>query len=298
MKRMKNTLTLKGEKLVWVTTHLIKLVRWPNLLMVFFTQYVVFVFIVEKKSSDIGFWLPPHEFYLLTLGTVLVAAAGYIINDYYDIKIDLVNKPRRIVIGSIISRRQALFLHSLITSLALCVGFLLSWRVACFFAACAFFLWIYSNSLKRTPFLGNLLVSLLTAATIWVVGLYFRENNRIVYVYTVFAFYISLLREIIKDMEDTKGDSVYGCKTLPIVLGFRRTKIVLLVLLFFFTFLIANYAQMATTALQSVIYYAFVFPILFLAYKILRADRQKDYAQLSMFCKWLMLAGVLSLGFA
>lgn len=291
-------MTLKGKKLVWVTKYLLKLVRWPNLLIIFFTQYVVFVFIIEKKPSDISFWLPPPEFYLLALGTLLVAAAGYIINDYYDIKIDLVNKPRRIVIGRIISRRQALFLHSFLTFLALCVGFLLSWRVACFFAACALFLWIYSNSLKRTPLLGNLLVSLLTAATIWVISLYFRENNRIVYVYSVFAFCISLLREIIKDMEDTKGDSVYGCKTLPIVLGFRRTKMVLLVLLIFFTFLLANYAQMASTAIQSIIYYAFILPILLLAYKIVVADRQKDYVQLSLYCKSLMLAGVLSLGFA
>jgi len=266
--------------------------------MILFTQYVVYVFVVENKAVNLSFWLPPAEFFLLTAGTLLVAAAGYIINDYYDIKIDLVNKPDRIVVGRIVSRRQALFLHSSLNFLAIFLGLLLSWHVALYFATCAFMLWFYSNWLKRTPLIGNIVISLLTAATIWIISLYFRENDRIIYIYSVFAFCISLLREVIKDMEDTKGDSAYGCKTLPIIWGLRRTKVFLIVLLAGFTILLIKYASVVSTSTQAMIYYTIMLPVFYIAYKLVWADKQKDYSQLSLFCKWVMVTGVLSLGFA
>lgn len=285
-----NTFTIKH---FW---GLLKLIRWTNLAIIFFTQYVVYAYAAKNKFVIVQSWFPPFEFFLLTFGTLLVAAAGYVINDYYDIKIDLINKPNRIVIGRVISRRQALFFHSILNFLAIAVGFLLSWRVALFFAGCAFLLWLYSNLLKRLALLGNITISVLTAAVIWAISLYFKENDRLIYLYSVFAFCISLLREIIKDMEDTKGDAEHGCKTLPIVWGIRRTKTVLFALIFVFAGLVCFQIMQSERVGQASIYFGMLLPLSYLTYKIHLADKQKDFSRLSSFCKWIMIVGVGSLG--
>ena len=272
---------------------LFKLIRWTNLILVLLTQYIVFAFIVKNRGSGAMQLLPSFAFLILSFGTILVAAAGYVINDYYDIKIDLVNKPGRIVIGRIITRRQALLIHSIFNFIAIGMGLFLSWRVALYFAGCAFLLWLYSNYLKRTPLIGNIIVSLLTAATIWIISLYYRENDRLIYVYSLFAFFISLLREVIKDIEDTKGDATYGCKTLPILIGVRKTKIFLYGVLILFAVLFLDHFQRFLG-----VNYILLILLFYLGFKLFWADKQKDYTQLSLFCKWFMLAGALSLGFA
>lgn len=275
---------------------MLKLVRWPNLAIIIFTQYVVYLYVVKNKFAIAYSWLPPLEFFLLAFGTIIIASAGYIINDYYDIKIDLVNKPSRVIIGRMISRRQALLLHSSLNFMAISIGLSLSWNVALFFVGCAFLLWLYSNILKRTPLLGNLVIAVLAAAVIWVISLYFRENNRVIYLYSVFAFCISLLREIIKDMEDTKGDAEHGCKTLPILWGMRKTKMLLFLLLICFGTMVCIKAFHSERRQEAFMLYAMILPMFYLGYKIGLADKQKDYSSLSALCKWLMLGGILSLG--
>ncbi len=275
---------------------LFKLVRWPNLLIVFLTQYIVFAFIVKNNVTGLLHFLPSHAFYILSFGTLLIAASGYIINDYYDIKIDLVNKPGRIVIGKLITRRQALLIHSLFNFTAIGLGLLLSWRVALYFTGCAFLLWVYSNYLKRTPLLGNIVVSVLTAATIWIISIYYRENDSLIYSYSIFAFFMSLVREVIKDVEDTKGDASYGCKTLPIAFGVRKTKIFLFSVLGLFSFLLICHLKNLYVNPSSFFRYTLLLPVLYIGFKLFWADKQKDYSHLSLFCKWFMIAGVLSLG--
>jgi len=270
---------------------LLKLIRWVNLLLVFFTQYVVYVLIVRNGDDLAALW-PPIEFFFLTISTLLIAAAGYVINDYYDIKIDLVNKPGRVVIGKIITRRQSLFIHAIFNGVAILLGLLLSWRVALFFTTCGFLLWLYSNYLKRTALWGNVCVSLLTAATIWVVTLYYKENSRLVVLYSVFAFFISLVREVVKDMEDVKGDVAYGCRTLPIIWGFRKTKLFLIAIMMIFIGLLLYQAGINARSLP---YYVLVFPIIYLIVRLLIADKRRDYMFLSSYCKWFMVVGVISL---
>lgn len=274
------------------------MIRWLNLIILFVTQYLVFTFIVKNKETALHTWVPPISFFLLSLATILIAAAGYIINDYYDIKIDLVNKPYRIVVGKMLSRRQALLLHSLLNITAISLGFILSWRVALFFAASAFLLWLYSNYFKRTPLLGNVIVALLSAATIWVIGLYFHENDELIYIYSLFAFLVSLLREVVKDIEDVKGDAAYGCKTLPIVWGIRRTKLFLFAILSIVCLFTVYFLVLGSVFSLPIYPALLLLPMCYFGCRLALADKQRDYAHLSGVCKYLMVLGVLSLGFA
>jgi 4-hydroxybenzoate polyprenyltransferase len=237
------------------------------------------------------------RFFLLVASTCMIAAAGYIINDYYDIKIDLVNKPERVVIGQGITRRYAILFHSLLSIAGVGIGLFLNWRIGLINFVSAFLLWWYSNDLKRQPFIGNLVVSLLTALAIVIVDALYRTGNFLIFIYGSFAFFMTMIREIIKDMEDLKGDDTFGCKTLPIIWGVRKTKFLIyfIMLVFVLTVIALN-----TFLVNLPVRYFFIFlflPMLWLLFSLIRADTKKDFAWLSGFCKVILLLGVLSMAF-
>ena len=195
-----------------------RLTRVWNLVIIALAQYLTAAFLIDPKTV-----LDPRLF-ILSVSTVLIAAAGYVINDYYDIKIDLINKPERVVVGKSITRRYAILFHSLLSMAGVILGFVLSWKIAAVNFASATLLWWYSNSLKRRPFIGNFVVALLTGVAIWLVDSLYKTGHMLIVTYASFAFFMTLIREIIKDMEDLKGDQTFGCQTLPIVWGMRKTK--------------------------------------------------------------------------
>lgn len=274
----------------------LRLIRYPNLLIIILSQYFVAIFLIGPSAKWFDYLLNPHLF-ILSIATVLIAAAGYIINDYYDIKIDIINKPRRVVVGKFLKRRQAMILHTVFNFLGVSIGLFLGLKIALVMVACAFWLWLYSNQLKRLPFIGNLSVAILTALSISIVGIYFGQNEVVVNFYALFAFFISLVREIIKDMEDMRGDEQFDCKTLPIVWGIRKVKVFIygIMVLFVSAIFVISGALNNT----SLYYYfiALMIPYIFFIYKLIRADKKKDFKFLSNLCKGIMLAGVLSMIF-
>lgn len=267
----------------------LRLTRAWNLLIIVFAQYFTAHFLAH---ADV---LHDFRLLLLSLSTVLIAAGGYVINDYYDVKIDYVNNPDRVVVGKTIHRRFAILLHVALSVLGVFVGFFVSWKLAVVNAFSVSVLWFYSNLLKRLPFIGNLTVALLTGASIAIILLLYSENTVLILIYALFSFFMTLVREIIKDMEDLKGDNTYGCKTLPIVWGIRKTKITLYVLIFFFLIAVVIINQLYVKL--PVIYFVMLLfvPLAWLVTRLARADTKKDYGWLSSFCKVIMLLGILSM---
>jgi 4-hydroxybenzoate polyprenyltransferase len=270
---------------------LLKLTRFGNLVIIGITQYFTAAFLVDRSTLDDG------RLFLLSVSTVLIAAAGYIINDYYDVKIDYINKPERVVIGKNIPRRYAILFHVVLSGIGIIIGLLLSWRIAALNVLSAFLLWLYSNNLKRLPFIGNFSVAFLTGLSVWIVDLLYRHGSALIVIYASFAFFMTLVREIIKDMEDLKGDNTFGCRTLPIVWGLRRTKFAIYFILavFALTVILINQFYKALP-LEYFLIFLFI-PLLILLYRLIRADTTRDFAALSTFCKIIMLLGILSMAF-
>ncbi|MBT1706681.1 geranylgeranylglycerol-phosphate geranylgeranyltransferase [Fulvivirgaceae bacterium PWU5] len=268
---------------------LLKLTRFSNLVIIGLAQYCTAGFLIATTTLNDG------SLFILATSTVLIAAAGYIINDYYDVKIDYINKPGRVVIGKSITRRYAILFHVVLSSAGVLLGLLLSWKIGAVNLVTVFLLWLYSNNLKRLPFIGNFVVAFLTGLSIFIVDLYYHTGSALIIIYASFAFFMTLVREIIKDMEDLKGDVTFGCKTLPIMLGLRRTKFVIYLILFLFsaTVVILNYFYQVLP-LQYYAIFLFV-PLLWLLYRLIRADTIRDFARLSAFCKVIMLMGILSM---
>lgn len=268
---------------------LFRLTRFWNLTIIGLAQYFSAYFLIGANVfSD---W----RLLLLTSSTIMIAAAGYIINDYYDIKIDLINKPQRVVIGKSITRRYALLFHSLLSFGGVVIGLLLDWRIGIVNLFSSTLLWWYSNHLKRLPFVGNLAVAFLTGVSIGIVDLLYHQPNTLVLGYALFAFAMTLIREIIKDMEDWKGDNTFGCRTLPIVWGMRKTKQLLYLLLVSFVLAVILINEIYV---HLPIYYFAVFlflPLGYLVAKLVRADTIRDYEKLSSLCKYLMLLGICTM---
>ena len=268
-----------------------RLTRVWNLLIIAFAQYCTAAFLIDWRT------VLDWRLFILSSSTVAIAAAGYIINDYYDVKIDLVNKPERVVVGKSITRRYAILFHSLLSFLGVALGLILSWKIALVNFASANVLWLYSNNLKRQAFIGNLVVALLTGISIWLVDSLYKTGNLLILTYSGFAFFITLIREIIKDMQDLKGDNTFGCQTLPIVWGMRKTKNLIYVILAIFGVCVILLNQYFRN-LPAHYFLLFLFvPALWFLFRLIRADTKKDYAWLSNFCKLILLLGIISMAF-
>lgn len=292
-----------------------RLVRWPNLAFIVLTQ-ALFYFCVylplyhQQRTSKL---------LLLITASVFIAAAGYIINDYFDLNIDRINKPEQNVVDKIIHRRWAIIWHLLLSIFgvvltAFGVG-LHHWYLALANVICVALLWFYSTSFKRRLLIGNVIISLLTAWTILFVFFAFSSPAhafnttdplsvkffRTAFLYSGFAFIISLIREAVKDMEDMEGDARYGCKTLPLVAGIKATKVYSGILIFI---LVATLAVLQVYVLQfgwwpAVVYSILlvILPLVFTLQKLRNATRTADFAQLSRYTKLIMLSGILSMVF-
>lgn len=295
-----------------------KLIRWPNLVFIVLTQ-VVFEFCIYRAVYAGN--IPDHntfQFVLLVAASVFIAAAGYIINDYFDINIDLVNKPDKMILDRKLSRRWALAWHlglsaAGIICTALAVNVFARWYLVIANLVCVILLWFYSARFKKDLLIGNIIVSLLTAWTIIIIFLSkyslqhaFNHTDpgqirlfRFAILYAGFAFIISLIREAVKDIEDMPGDEKFGCKTMPIVWGINATKVYVTVWL---TILIIMLLVIQFYVLQfrwwwAVVYcfVAIVLPLLYIFKKLLSAQSTSDYHQLSSYTKMAMLTGILSM---
>ncbi|WP_240972817.1 geranylgeranylglycerol-phosphate geranylgeranyltransferase [Flammeovirga yaeyamensis] len=274
----------------------LKLIRFNNLMIIFMTQWLGRIFLIgpyqewKDHFTDIGFWL-------LTFSTMLIAAAGYIINDYYDIKIDAVNKPKKQVVGKVMKRRVAILTHTVFNFVAIVIGLFLSKEIGTIFFFTTFWLWLYSNNLKRRAFIGNLSVAAMTSMSIFLINIYFIEHNKAVYQFGLFAFFVSIIREVIKDLEDKEGDAQFGCKTLPIIWGDKKTKQFVYVLFALFVILSALIIQRIENEYFQYYFSGLIIPAFFLMFMLHRASSVRNYHDISKWIKYYMLAGIVGMVF-
>ncbi len=302
-----------------------RLIRYQNLLIIIAVQYLMRLCILKPFLRLNGFHLQLDEFHflLLVLTTVLIAAAGYIINDYFDIRTDKINKPDRVIIGNQISRRVAIALHIGLSLTGIISGIYLSIYIgilplSLIFMLCAGALWFYSTTYKRQFLIGNLVVSLMTGGVPFLVAIYeipllnkaygelmIQNNVNFNYIFywiggfSFFAFYTNFIREIIKDAEDFEGDSIYGMKTLPVFLGIKFTKIILASLIFILLFMLTFILKFIVfssekTDMITAVYFIFflLIPVSILLYIILTANTKNDYRKASNLMKLIMLTGM------
>jgi len=292
----------------------LRLIRPVNLIIIalilFLVRYCIIMPAYITEYNNTGTF-PAHlskiEFFILLFATMTIAAGGYIINDVFDVHIDEVNKPGKNPVGKSISVQAAsmtayiLFTAGSVIGIALSIkadvpamGFLLPFS--------AVSLYMYSSHFKRRLLTGNFIIALLSALSVMIVALFeqhFYPNIQFVLIYAVFAFIISLIREIIKDAEDMEGDERSQCKTFPILYGIQRTKILLSALITINLFIIGYFLSLYfyTNTVISFWYLLglFAIPFVALGYLVTSAETKKDFHYASVFAKFVMLYGILTM---
>ena len=268
--------------------------RIPNLLVIGSTQYLTAFFLISDypgKMSDIGSW----SFFLLVVSTVMISAGGYVINDYYDAKVDMINRPEKVVVGTLLRRRLAMVAHLILTLGAITIGFYLDVKVGVVHIFSSFFLWYYSNFLRRLPLIGNVIIAFLTGLTLLIVAVYLEKNALLVYIYSLFAMAVILIREILKDIEDLKGDAAFGIQSLPNIFGVRGAKIVIYLICIGSSGLLGTYL-IATDNWIVRYYFLGLLPVfLWFVYKLIVADRQSQFHTLINFTNLIILSGIISM---
>jgi len=298
-----------------------QLFRPVNLFIVALTQYLLHYFALAPALSkaEITPPLTGIHFFLLVLTTVLIAAGGYIINDILDYPADLVNKPDKVVVNRVITIDFAkkLYIGTSLTGAAIALylaSFVQHLSLFLIYPAAVFLLFLYSYRLKKIPLAGNIIVALFCAGVAGIVLFAARDSyaqlslkhigraDRITGIfsaYVLFAFLSTLLREIIKDMEDIEGDQQYGLQTFPIVFGLRKSKIltmavatsILVCLAYSIWWLYLNSQTISFIFLLV----AILMPMIYLMQSLLNAKTKKDFSALSQLSKLVMLAGLILL---
>ena len=292
-----------------------KLVRWPNLLFIALTQLLFHTCVYQPLTGSTQF----GSLLWIIVASVCIAAAGYIINDYFDLNIDQINKPQKNVFARTINRRWAIIWHFILSIAGIlatlaAVG-LHKWYLVLANVGCVALLWFYSTSFKRQLIIGNVVISLLTAWTVLILFFMYTEPRqaivgsdnttiklfRTAFLYAGFAFISSLIREAVKDMEDMEGDARYGCKTLPIVAGIRATKIyvsiwtiVLLAALVILQLYVLQFGWWLAI-LYSVL--LIITPLVYFLARLPAAANSAAFHSLSNATKLLMLTGIISMVF-
>ncbi|HLN19635.1 MAG TPA: geranylgeranylglycerol-phosphate geranylgeranyltransferase [Bacteroidales bacterium] len=312
-------------------TEFLQLVRWRNLLLVAITmilmRYAVLEPLIRKipvvlsnnpaEQVSMELQFPFFNFLLLVLATLCITAGGYVINDYFDIKTDLINRGK-VIVGTRIPRRTAMMWHSVLNIAGVIIGFYISWRagyamMGALFLIVSGLLYFYSASYKRQFLVGNIIVAILTAAVPMLVAIYewpalyrFYIVNAIsmpdldfvlywVGGFAVFAFITTLAREIIKDIEDFEGDIAYGRNTLPVVLGIKTSKAVAGALVVITILMLFLAWKLYVNDLITIIYLsvAVAIPLLVVIYRLTGTNTKEKLHSASTFMKVAMFFGVL-----
>ena len=290
-----------------------QLIRYKNLLMVLLTMILTKYALINSFISDPS--LTSIDFIILSLSILFITAGGYIINDLYDIEADTINKPLKVFISKSISKKNAWFIYLLSSTLGVSLGIYLSIIKNIDFLSFYFFgttllLFLYSVLLKKQVFIGNLCISLLVTLPIYL--LYKFDSNNItisnilqyfflsiaVFYYMFFAFLTTMIREIIKDIEDINGDYTVKLKTLPIFIGKTRARnisIFLSVVLLLFLFLVSsNYFISKKYFLGTIMLMISIILVHFI-FKSWNASTKKQFHYLSNLMKLIMFIGILSM---
>jgi 4-hydroxybenzoate polyprenyltransferase len=308
----------------------LNLIRWQNLLMVVLTMVLMRYAVLAPLVSKIGVQLingngaevpmalqfPWYNFALLVAATVFITAGGYVINDYFDIKTDLINKGK-VIVGTKVPRRAAMMWHNILNIIGVAIGFFISFKsgyiwLGSLFLVVSGLLYFYSASYKRQFLIGNLVVAVLTAMVPMLVVFYewpamykyysinavtLPDFDFIVYWiggFALFAFLTNLIREIIKDIEDFEGDLAYGRNTIPVVIGILSAKIVSISLAVITIILLYLTWHFFVSDTISLVYISLtiVMPLLYVIYKLLKGDKKSELHLASRMMKIVMITGV------
>ncbi len=273
---------------------LFSVIRGYNIGLLIIAQYLaaVFVFAVDQSIKHI---LLDIHLHLVVVATISVVSSGYIINDFYDLSIDAINKPVKTHIGNWVSKKTKLQVYFTLNFVSFVLSFIISWKAAFFFAVYIFLIWFYSHKLQKYPILRVFSVSILNVLPFFVVFVYYNHVSELILMHGLFLFGLILAKEIIKDFRRVRGAILNNRETLVIRYGAFKVKTCFYLLMI--GMIVPTYCLLCFPEIGYMKYYFYLFVVwvpLFL-FLLLKAKREKDYLLLHNMLKVILVIGVFSL---
>lgn len=284
-------LTRKTKLLLMKILSLFSVVRGYNIPIIALAQYLSSIFILapERRALDV---ILDWRLFILVFVSTLTIASGYIINNFYDSEKDLINRPNKSMLDRLVSQKTKLQVYFALNFLATALAFIISFRAALFFAVYIFLIWFYSHKLKKHPIIGNLTASLLAVLPFFGILLYFKNFYHVIFAHATFLFLLILIREMIKDLENLKGDIANDYQTIPVRFGEKISKQVITILTISTVIPVYILIEKFDVGYMDIYFYlTFLFLIGFL-FKLWQSNLHENYVLLHNTLKVLIVAGV------
>ena len=283
----------KQKSIFFKFLSIFSVVRIYNILFIVLAQYLTSIFILsDKKLFDVIF---DFNLFLLILCSSLSIASGYIINNFYDQKKDVINKPIKSKIDDVVKNSTKLYFYFFLNFVVIFFASIISLRAIIFFSVYIFFLWFYSHKLKRLLFLGNLFYSLLTITPFFAILLYYKNIDLIIAAYALFLFFILLLKDITKDLKNLVGDFTENYQTIPVVFGEDFSRIIISLITFINVILIINLFINFSDGYMNIYYGISLILLLIFTIKLYKSKKVSDYLELHNILRLIIGLGVFSI---
>jgi 4-hydroxybenzoate polyprenyltransferase len=284
-------LTRKSKLFLIKIFSLFSVVRGYNIPVVVLAQYLSSIFILspEKRALDV---ILDWRLFILVFASTLTIASGYIINNFYDSEKDLINRPNKTRLDRLVSQKTKLQVYFLLNFLATTLALIISFRAALFFATYIFLIWFYSHKLKKYPIVGNLTASLLAVLPFFGILLYFKNFYPVIFAHAMFLFLLIFIREMIKDLENIKGDIANNYQTIPVRFGERISKQIITILTISTIIPVYILIEKYDVGYMDLYFYVSLMILIFFLLKLWKSQTQPEYVQLHVALKILIVAGV------
>jgi len=283
----------KQKSIFFKFLSIFSVVRIYNILIIVLAQYLTSIFILsDKKLFDVIF---DFNLFLLILCSSLSIASGYIINNFYDQKKDIINKPIKSKIDDVVKKSTKLYFYFILNFVVIFFASIISLRAVIFFSVYIFFLWFYSHKLKRLLFLGNLFYCLLTITPFFAILLYYKNIDLIIAAYALFLFFILLLKDITKDLKNLVGDFTENYQTIPVAFGEDFSRIIISLITFINVILIINLFINFSDGYMNIYYGISLILLLIFTIKLYNSKKVSDYLELHNILRLIIGLGVFSI---
>jgi len=284
-------LSRKNKLLLLKIISLFSVVRGYNIPIIVLAQYLASIFILapEKRALSIIF---DFNLFILVLASSLTIASGYIINSFYDSKKDLINRPNKTHLDRLVSQKTKLYVYFSLNFFVTLIAFFVSGRAFIFYSVYIFLIWFYSHKIKKYPLIGNLMAAFLAVLPFFGILLYYKNFYEVIFFHAVFLFLLLLIREMIKDLENIRGDLANDYQTIPIVRGEVISKRIITLLLMLTVVPVYYLVNIFDVGYMDIYFYVCFIILIFFGIRLWKSNTKEQFLQLHNTLKFLIVAGV------
>lgn len=266
-------------------------VRGYNIFVIVLAQYLAAIFILSPEIRALDVILD-YQLFILVLASSLTIASGYIINNFYDAKKDLINRPRKAMIDRLVSQQTKLKVYFAINFIVVLITGIVSWRASLFFSVYIFLIWFYSHKLKKYPIIGNFTAAVLAVLPFFGILLYYKNFYHVIFAHAIFLFLLIFIRELIKDLENIEGDLVANYRTIPVLFGEKTAKNIIAVLTISTVIPVYYLVDVFNIGYMDIYFYISLLVLLFFLIQLGKAKTKPEYLKLHFLLKFIIVAGV------